>query len=67
MEIRGTNGSFRWFVKYRCKYFCGTIFLIYRRITKQEIPVEERAFLQPGKNQVAAGILFMALLPCWFI
>ena len=45
----------------------GTIFLIYRRITKQGIPVEERAFLQLGKNQVAAGILFMALLPCWFI
>ena len=33
----------------------GTIFSIYRRITPLGTAVEKRDFLQPGKNQVAAG------------
>src|SRR5699024_8859214 len=33
----------------------GTIFSIYRRISKVGTPVEERDFLQPGNKQVAAG------------
>ncbi|UNZ00029.1 class 1 fructose-bisphosphatase [Zhouia spongiae] len=33
----------------------GTIFSIYRRVTPVGTPVTEEDFLQPGKNQVAAG------------
>jgi len=33
----------------------GTIFSIYRRVTKVGTPVTMEDFLQPGKNQVAAG------------
>lgn len=33
----------------------GTIFSIYRRVSKQGSPVKLEDFLQPGKNQVAAG------------
>ena len=33
----------------------GTIFSVYRRITPLGTTVEKRDFLQPGKNQVAAG------------
>ncbi|WP_407556470.1 class 1 fructose-bisphosphatase [Winogradskyella sp. 4-2091] len=35
----------------------GTIFSIYRRITPQGTPVEEKDFLQPGRKQVAAGYI----------
>lgn len=35
----------------------GTIFSIYRRISKQGEPVTELDFLQKGKNQVAAGYI----------
>ena len=33
----------------------GTIFSIFRRITPLGTPVEEKDFLQPGRDQVAAG------------
>ncbi|MGY8910447.1 MAG: class 1 fructose-bisphosphatase, partial [Flavobacteriales bacterium] len=35
----------------------GTIFSIFRRITPQGTPVEAKDFLQPGKEQVAAGYI----------
>lgn len=35
----------------------GTVFAIYRRITATGIAVEKSDFLQPGRNQVAAGYL----------
>lgn len=35
----------------------GTIFSIYRRITKPGTPVTLEDFLQPGRNQVAAGYI----------
>lgn len=35
----------------------GTIFSIYRRLTPSGTPVEEKDFLQPGRNQVAAGYI----------
>ncbi|WP_339881462.1 class 1 fructose-bisphosphatase [Polaribacter vadi] len=35
----------------------GTIFSIFRRITPQGTPVEVKDFLQPGKEQVAAGYI----------
>lgn len=35
----------------------GTIFSIYRRISKIGTPVEEKDFLQPGNQQVAAGYI----------
>ncbi|MDC8006004.1 class 1 fructose-bisphosphatase [Aureisphaera galaxeae] len=35
----------------------GTIFSIYRRITPEGTPVTLEDFLQPGKNQVAAGYI----------
>ncbi len=35
----------------------GTIFSIYRRITPVGTPVQMEDFLQPGKNQVAAGYI----------
>ncbi|PID43856.1 MAG: class 1 fructose-bisphosphatase [Proteobacteria bacterium] len=35
----------------------GTIFSIYRRLSPVGQPVEERDFLQPGVNQVAAGYI----------
>lgn len=35
----------------------GTIFSIYRRITKPGTPVRLEDFLQPGRNQVAAGYI----------
>jgi len=35
----------------------GTIFSIYRRITPVGTPVKLEDFLQPGKNQVAAGYI----------
>ncbi|HEY1112099.1 MAG TPA: class 1 fructose-bisphosphatase [Chitinophagaceae bacterium] len=33
----------------------GTIFSIYRRVTERGTPVTKEDFLQPGRNQVAAG------------
>ncbi len=33
----------------------GTIFSIYRRITKEGAPIQQKDFLQSGDNQVAAG------------
>ncbi|WP_055444441.1 class 1 fructose-bisphosphatase [Lacinutrix himadriensis] len=36
----------------------GTIFSIFRRITPVGTPVEEKDFLQPGREQVAAGYVF---------
>lgn len=33
----------------------GTIFSIYRRVTEVGTPVQERDFLQPGNQQIAAG------------
>ncbi|MEO7315865.1 MAG: class 1 fructose-bisphosphatase [Ginsengibacter sp.] len=35
----------------------GTIFSVYRRVTKPGTPVTIEDFLQPGKNQVAAGYI----------
>ncbi len=35
----------------------GTIFSIYRRVTPEGTPVTMEDFLQPGKNQVAAGYI----------
>ncbi|HBR5009484.1 class 1 fructose-bisphosphatase [Klebsiella pneumoniae] len=35
----------------------GTVFSVYKRTTETGIPVEEKDFLQPGRNQVAAGYL----------
>ena len=35
----------------------GTIFSVYRRITQRGTPVKQEDFLQPGKNQVAAGYI----------
>lgn len=35
----------------------GTIFSVYRRVTKPGTPVTLEDFLQPGKNQVAAGYI----------
>src|SRR5690606_11946757 len=35
----------------------GTIFSIYRRVTPVGTPVTLEDFLQPGKNQVAAGYI----------
>lgn len=35
----------------------GTIFSVYRRITPKGSPVNDADFLQPGKNQVAAGYI----------
>ncbi|MBT8188531.1 MAG: class 1 fructose-bisphosphatase [Croceitalea sp.] len=35
----------------------GTIFSIYRRVTPVGAPVELKDFLQPGKNQIAAGYI----------
>ncbi len=35
----------------------GTIFSIYRRISKEGSPVTSEDFLQPGRNQVAAGYI----------
>jgi fructose-1,6-bisphosphatase I len=35
----------------------GTIFSIYRRVTESGTPVTMEDFLQPGKNQVAAGYI----------
>jgi fructose-1,6-bisphosphatase I len=35
----------------------GTIFSIYRRVTERGSPVTKEDFLQPGRNQVAAGYI----------
>ena len=35
----------------------GTIFSIYRRVTEPGTPVTLQDFLQPGRNQVAAGYI----------
>ena len=35
----------------------GTIFSIYRRVTERGTPVTKEDFLQPGRNQVAAGYI----------
>ena len=35
----------------------GTIFSVYRRITPEGTPVQLKDFLQPGRNQVAAGYI----------
>src|SRR5450755_26025 len=35
----------------------GTIFGVYRRVSAKGTPVEQRDFLQPGINQVAAGYI----------
>ena len=35
----------------------GTIFSVYRRVTGKGVPASQEDFLQPGKNQVAAGYI----------
>ena len=35
----------------------GTIFSVYRRVTEKSTPVTREDFLQPGRNQVAAGYI----------
>lgn len=42
----------------------GTIFSVYRRITPLGTPVTKEDFLQPGRNQVAAAILYMVHQLC---
>lgn len=39
----------------------GTIFSIYRRLSPEGQPVETKDFLQPGRNQVAAGYVIYGL------